>query len=347
MGKRKNKGGLSGLCHFLPESFEKNSESSTIKENVVTDQENGVELSEAPATKRQKTSNGDSEVQSVAPVFQVRNHYAMGLVPYYGDASEVPEHLQKYFAQRFRLFSLYSTPPGCLLDEEGWYSVTPELVANQIAERCRCDTVLDAFCGVGGNTIAFAKTCERVIAIDTSPVRIALARHNAQIYGVADRIEFVLGDYVSFANSYLQHSPASRRIDVVFLSPPWGGPSYLSGTPHETPEDPQTPTESGTAAPLAIQPYLLTSVRPIPGAELFKLSRKITRNIAYYLPRNTCLDDISALLTTEEVAVENEPKQEVLEMVEVEEEWMGSKLKALTCYFGGLATGQETLFDVE
>ena len=65
------------------------------------------------------------------------------------------------FSQRLRYFSLYSAHPGCLLDEEGWYSVTPELVANQIAERCRCDTILDAFCGVGGNSIAFAKTCER------------------------------------------------------------------------------------------------------------------------------------------------------------------------------------------
>lgn len=63
------------------------------------------------------------------------------------------------FSQRKRYFSLYDK--GCLLDEEGWYSVTPERVADQIAERCRCDTILDAFCGVGGNAIAFAKTCER------------------------------------------------------------------------------------------------------------------------------------------------------------------------------------------
>lgn len=63
------------------------------------------------------------------------------------------------FSQRNRYFSLYSE--GCLLDEEGWYSVTPELIADQIADRCRCGTVLDAFCGVGGNAIAFAKTCER------------------------------------------------------------------------------------------------------------------------------------------------------------------------------------------
>lgn len=63
------------------------------------------------------------------------------------------------FAQRKRYFSLYDE--GCLLDEEGWYSVTPERVADNIAERCRCDVILDAFCGVGGNAIAFAKTCER------------------------------------------------------------------------------------------------------------------------------------------------------------------------------------------
>lgn len=63
------------------------------------------------------------------------------------------------FYQRERLFSLYNQ--GCLLDEEGWYSVTPEAIADAIAEKCRCDTVLDAFCGVGGNAIAFARTCER------------------------------------------------------------------------------------------------------------------------------------------------------------------------------------------
>jgi hypothetical protein len=30
-----------------------------------------------------------------------------------------------------------------------------------IAERCRADTIIDAFCGSGGNAIQFAFTCER------------------------------------------------------------------------------------------------------------------------------------------------------------------------------------------
>ena len=39
--------------------------------------------------------------------------------------------------------------------------MTPEKIAEHIAERCRCDVIVDAFCGVGGNSIQFAFTCER------------------------------------------------------------------------------------------------------------------------------------------------------------------------------------------
>ena len=41
---------------------------------------------------------------------------------------------------------------------------------------------MDGFCGVGGNAIQFAFTCERVIAIDIDPQKIAMARHNAGLY---------------------------------------------------------------------------------------------------------------------------------------------------------------------
>ena len=61
--------------------------------------------------------------------------------------------------------------------------------------------------------------------------RLKLARHNAMQYGVADRIEFICGDYIQFAEAYarrLDQDKAAARprhgdeIDVVFLSPPWG-----------------------------------------------------------------------------------------------------------------------------
>ncbi|KAI0248771.1 Tgs1 protein [Lactifluus subvellereus] len=252
---------------------------------------------------------------------------ATGLVPFYTDPAQVPAHLQKYFAQRTRYFSRYDE--GCLLDEEGWYSVTPEAIATQIAERCRCDVVLDAFCGVGGNAIAFARTCEHVIALDTSPTRLALARHNAALHGLAARIEFVLADFRTFANRLLcatsttRASVPARKIDIVFLSPPWGGPEYLSG-----PE------------------YSLAQTQPEPATELFRLARLLTPNVAFYVPRNTALEDIAALLPS--LALVNDDGggggTDTAEQVEVEEEWMGTKVKALTCYFGGLAQGQEHLF---
>ncbi|KAJ7777445.1 Tgs1 protein [Mycena metata] len=330
----KHRGALSGVARFLQESNE---------EAVHEPQE-----SDAPPAKKRKTNGGAVPIASLPAEFSdsqwVANYDATGMVPHYKHASEVPEHLQKYFYQRTRFLSLYSSPPGCLLDEEGWYSITPELVANQIAERCRCDTILDAFCGVGGNAIAFAKTCERVIALDISPTRLALARHNAQIYGVADRIEFILTDYISFANSYLSINSrtSQRKIDVVFLSPPWGGPGYLSGDTR-----PSSPTKPNPPIPAGSEPahpsYTLASIQPIHGAELFQLTRKITSNVAYFLPRNTRIDEISALLTDPAVSPISSPDKP--EMVEVEEEWMGSKLKALTCYFGGLADGQPELFD--
>lgn len=39
----------------------------------------------------------------------------------------------KYWAQRRRLFTRYDK--GIELDKEGWYSVTPEAIANHIAKR--------------------------------------------------------------------------------------------------------------------------------------------------------------------------------------------------------------------
>lgn len=240
-----------------------------------------------------------------------------------------------------------------MLDEEGWYSVTPELIANQIAERCRCDTILDAFCGVGGNAIAFAKTCEhgmhlaaslphliwtssKVIALDVSPVRLALARHNAAIYGVADRIEFILADYIAFAHAYASRSAGKRPINAVFLSPPWGGPAYISHGSRVEPDQEQT-----NASPDHHPDFSLVQIQPIHGADLFHLTRRISHNVAYYVPRNMSLDEISALLTN---GTSSSSDQDSAEMVEVEEEWMGTKLKALTCFFGGLADGQQHLF---
>lgn len=114
-----------------------------------------------------------------------------------------------------RLFSRWHQ--GVRLDPDARASLTPEKAALATAHRLRAATVLDAFCGAGGNAIAFARMpwCEGVVAVERDPERLAMARHNAALYGVQDRIEFVLGDALALMPS-LEH-----RVDACFLDPPW------------------------------------------------------------------------------------------------------------------------------
>ena len=344
MAKGKSRPNLTGISRFL-HAFKTDAESASSSQ-ISDSTLKGTDDDDRPV-KRQKI-----DPPKPLPPGSVHESYdATGLVPFYTESSQVPQDLKKCtfthskctkldvcniigsdFSQRHRYFSLYDE--GCLLDRVGWYSVTPELIANQIAERCRCDIIVDAFCGVGGNAIAFAQTCERVIAIDNDETRLRLARHNATIYGVADRIEFVLGDFVQFAKTLtgrVEARQGGRVVDVVFLSPPWGGPSYLHGTDSNPPSDASQHPD-----------FRLSDITPIDGSELFKLAEHITPNIAYYLPRNTNLQDISDLVSNTEQGGPNGKNKAGI--AEVEEEWMGVKLKALTCYFGGLAQGQEGLF---
>lgn len=122
--------------------------------------------------------------------------------------SQIPTEVRKYWKRRTTLFSYFdgSSPTGMLplLDEQSWFSVTPESIAARISQRCRCNIILDAFCGAGGNAIQFAITCQHVIAIDIDPVKLLLARHNAEVYGVKDKITFLLGDWRDFARDWVE-----------------------------------------------------------------------------------------------------------------------------------------------
>lgn len=115
-----------------------------------------------------------------------------------------------------RLFSRWGE--GVRLDEdpEARASLTPEDAAMHTARELSVegDVVVDAFCGAGGNAIAFARAGARlVITTDTDRRRLEMARHNAKIYGVDDRIRFVLGDVFAL----------DLNGDVGFFDPPWSG----------------------------------------------------------------------------------------------------------------------------
>lgn len=106
--------------------------------------------------------------------------------------------------------------------------------------------------------------CFSVIAIDIDPLKIELARNNAEVYGVSDRIEFIIGDYYALA--------PTLKADIVFLAPPWGGPSY------------------------SLQKTIsIDDIMPMYGGGnyLYELTSQITKNIVYFLPRNIDVDQVS------------------------------------------------------
>ncbi|XP_059971738.1 trimethylguanosine synthase [Mesoplodon densirostris] len=266
----------------------------------------GTEKTDRDGTEAAVPDEGDCPTQAAPDGLQVeaeaenkkkkkkkkksKNRKGIGLPP---EITAVPE-LAKYWAQRYRLFSRFDD--GIKLDREGWFSVTPEKIAEHIAGRVSqsfpCDTVVDAFCGVGGNTIQFALTGKRVIAIDIDPVKIDLARNNAEIYGVADKIEFICGDFLQLASRL--------KADVVFLSPPWGGPDYATA-----------------------EIFDISTMMSPDGFEIFRLSQKITNNIIYFLPRNANIDQVASLAG---------PGGQV----EIEQNFLNNRLKTITAYFGGL-----------
>ena len=61
-----------------------------------------------------------------------------------------------------------------------------------------------------------------MVAVDRDQTAIDCARHNAEIYGVLDKIEFIVGDVFQL----VEERDPRLVVDAVFMSPPWGGPSY-------------------------------------------------------------------------------------------------------------------------
>jgi len=171
---------------------------------------------------------------------------------------------------------------------ESFYSVCPEILSYHIAKRCKNDIALDPFCGAGGNIIQLAFTSKLgivtykfilkvsynvgfdrnylflVIAVDIDPYKIKLAQNNAKIYGVADKIEFIVGNFFEISSML--------RADVVCMSPPWGGPEYLIDNS-----------------------FSITSMcknYEFGGFTIFDIVKNIAPNIAFHMPKTTNIFEV-------------------------------------------------------
>ena len=121
-----------------------------------------------------------------------------------------------------------------------------------------------------------------------------MARHNAAIYGVADRIDFVAADAIGLL--------PTLKADAVFLSPPWGGPDYGD--------------DFDVAA---------IRVGGVDGVGLLALALAAAPRVAYYLPRTTSAAAIAAAAARAGAARGG---------IRVEAHYLNHRLKAKTAYVG-------------
>ncbi|CAM0949323.1 unnamed protein product [Alopecurus aequalis] len=206
-------------------------------------------------------------------------------------AENISSDIAKYWNQRYSLFSLFDS--GIKMDEEGWFSVTPEPIAKHHASRVGAGILIDCFTGVGGNTIQFATKCKHVVAVDIDPQKIGCAQHNATVYGVNDHIDFIVGDFI--------HIAPRLKGETAFMSPPWGGPDYAKADVYD----------------------MKTMLKPCDGYYLFKLATVIASRVVMFLPRNTDLNQLA------DMCLSVDPPW----TVEVEKNFLNGKLKAITAYF--------------
>ncbi|KIW29991.1 uncharacterized protein PV07_05772 [Cladophialophora immunda] len=208
-------------------------------------------------------------------------------VHHYQDIEEVPWDIQKYWHQGYSIFSKYDD--GIWMTDDSWYEVTHESVANTIAQHMAeaapegKSIIFDIMCGVGGNTIAFALSgkWKRVYAIEKDAATLACAKHNAEIYGVADRITWFQGDCFEILG--LDESKKGNTVEalkaiagsygVIFASPPWGGPGYREA-----------------------EVFDLEAMQPYPFSHLYESLQKLTPNVVLYLPRTSDLRQIAKVV---------------------------------------------------
>jgi len=132
--------------------------------------------------------------------------------------------------------------------------------------------------------------------------RILLAKHNATIYGVEQKIEFIRADYTNLA-------PNWRTIDAISLAPPWGGPQY-SRTKFDINNDMDLSCSS-----------------------LHEISLPLTKNICYQLPKNSNIDQLKDLARMIQIKYPLEYSKKILEY---ENAYVHDRLKMVIIYFGNL-----------
>ncbi len=95
--------------------------------------------------------------------------------------------------------------------EERKYFIEPHIPAFAEFERWKGKKVLEIGCGIGTDTINFARAGAEVTAVDLSVESLKLAKQRAEIFGYSDRIKFYEGN----AEKLSEYIPP-QKYDLVY-----------------------------------------------------------------------------------------------------------------------------------
>jgi len=138
---------------------------------------------------------------------------------------QVPiDHVQEYWDRRPCNIRHSTKPPGSreYFDEveKRKYFVEPHIPRFAEFPRWQDKRVLEIGCGIGTDTINFARNGASVTAVDLSEKSLEMARKRAEVYGLADRIRFYHG-----SAEQLEQVVPPQTFDLI----------YSFGVIHHTP----------------------------------------------------------------------------------------------------------------
>ena len=104
--------------------------------------------------------------------------------------------------------------------------------------------ILELCTGSGNISVALTKNLQycKIMSSDISPQALVIARSNAKMYGLEDRIEFSQGDLFSAVSEINGHND---RFDIIIANPPYITRQELKNLPQEVGHEPRNALDGG------------------------------------------------------------------------------------------------------
>ena len=151
-----------------------------------------------------------------------------------------------------------------------------------------------------------------LFGIEFDPLKCEYAFHNSKIYTVDKNVQMINKDFLNLSIGDI-HFPEGRsnKIDVVYMSPPWGGIGY-----NMLPE------------------YSVKYLHP-EFNKVIKKALEFSRNIIMFLPRNTSIEELVEYLVPYAAEFSEDPENRKNELIlEVEQIVYGTSCKGVHIYTG-------------